>query len=198
MSDALLTRRNQPLFAWLLLLLLVLMAVFFLILPAVSKSSELSEQIESGYQRLNKMHQIKLATPEFAAEYDRVRAQGLDKLFYPEGMTVAQVGKELQKQLASVIESRNGIFLSSEVVDEIADAENSHDGFKQVTVQADFRGDTNLLREVLYQSYRSRPLIFVDRLDVRPMNNTTEQQLKATVRVSAYWRGGEDNNETLN
>ncbi|MGB0847883.1 MAG: type II secretion system protein GspM, partial [Thiolinea sp.] len=120
MSEGLVSRRNQPLLAWLLLLLVMLVGVFFVVLPAVAKSMELSEQIESGYKRLSKMYQIKQATPEFVAEYDRVRAQGLDKLFYPEGMTSAQVGKELQKQLANVITQRKGILLSSEVVDDAA------------------------------------------------------------------------------
>ena len=160
---------------------------------------ELSEQIESGYKRLSKMYQIKQATPEFVAEYDRVRAQGLDKLFYPEGMTSAQVGKELQKQLANVITQRKGILLSSEVVDDAApDEEQEQMGYQRVTVQADFRGDTKLLREILHQSYRTRPLIFVDRLEVRPQRNSSKQEVKGTVRISTYWRGGAEENEALN
>ncbi|MGB1009178.1 MAG: type II secretion system protein GspM [Thiolinea sp.] len=199
MSEGLVSRRNQPLLAWLLLLLVMLVGVFFVVLPAVAKSMELSEQIESGYKRLSKMYQIKQATPEFVAEYDRVRAQGLDKLFYPEGMTSAQVGKELQKQLANVITQRKGILLSSEVVDAAApDEEQEQMGYQRVTVQADFRGDTKLLREILHQSYRTRPLIFVDRLEVRPQRNSSKQEVKGTVRISTYWRGGAEENEALN
>lgn len=198
MSDGLLSSRSQPLVAWLLLLLVLLVGAFFVVLPAAAKSLELSEQIESGYKRLSKMYQIRLATPQFAAEYERVKAQGLDRLFYPEGMTSAQVGKELQRQLASVISQRRGVLLSSEVVDAAALAsEQEQDGFERVTVQADFRGNTALLREILHQSYRTRPLIFVDRLEVRPQRDAAMQEIKGTVRISTYWRGGAAADETL-
>ncbi len=198
MSDGLLSDRSQPLVAWLLLLLVLLFAVFFVVLPATAKSLELSDQIESGYKRLSTMHQIRQATPQFTAEFERVKAQGLDKLFYPKGMTAAQVGKELQKQLAGVVARHQGLLLSSEVVDDAApDAEQQQTGFERVTVQADFRGNTVLLREILHQAYRTRPLIFVDRLDVRPQRNTTEQEIKGMVRISTYWRGGAAADETL-
>ncbi len=206
MSDGLMSRRNQPLIAWLLLLLVVLVGAVFVVLPVLAKSQELSDQVDSGYRQLTKMRQIKQATPEFIAEYERVQAQGLDKLFYPEGMTAAQVGKELQKQLADVITQRRGILTSSEVIDDLAneDDEQEDSGYRRVTVQADFKGDTALLREVLHQAYRSRPLMFVDRLEVKPQRDSGEgsegnkQQLKGTVRISTYWRGGETNDETVN
>ena len=194
MSDALISRRSQPLFAWLLLLLVILFGVFFIVLPVMAKSLELSDQIESGYKRLSKMYQIKQATPQFVAEYDRVRAQGLDQLFYPEGMTAAQVGKELQKQLAAVIKQRRGVLTSSEVVDDVVpDSEQEQTGYQKVTVQADFQGGTVLLREILHQVYRTRPLIFVDRLEVRPQRNSSQQEVKGTVRISTDWRGGYGN-----
>ena len=81
MSDSALSRRYQPLFAWLLLLLVLLVLAFFVVLPAVMKSQELTDQIESGYKRLDKMRQVAQATPQLTAEYERVRQQGLDKLF---------------------------------------------------------------------------------------------------------------------
>lgn len=199
MSSSVFSKRSQPLFAWLLTLLLVLASLFFVVLPVLAKSGELSDKIDSGYKRLNKMRQIKQATPEFVAEYERVRAQGLDKLFYPEGMTAAQVGKELQKQIAGVVLRHKGVLASSEVVEDNADPDEDYVqlGYQRVTVQADFLGNTILLREILHQSYRSRPLIFVDRLEVRPERNTSGQKLKGTVRISTYWRRGGDD-ETVN
>lgn len=200
MSQEWLSRRNQPLLAWLMLLLVVLIGVFSVALPTLSKSAELSGQIDSGYRRLSKMREIKQATPEFVAEFKRVQAQGLDKLFYPEGMTAAQVGKELQKQLADVIKQQRGVLISSEVIDDpgTEEDEQAQHGYRRVTVQADFSGDTGLLREVLHQAYRSRPLMFVDRLEIKPQRESKGQQLKGTVRISTYRRGGEENNETLN
>ncbi len=191
MSEMVILRRYQSLLGWLLLLLILLLALFFAVLPALDKSAELSEQIESGYQRLGKMRQIAAATPEFVAEYERVREQGLDKLFYPEGMTVAQVAKELQKQLSAVVARRNGLLLSSEVMEQAIDEkEQGIEGYQRVTVQAVFQGTTDLLREVLHEAYSSRPLIFVEGLEVKPLDETDAQQIRGTVRISTYWRGG--------
>ncbi|HPE61884.1 MAG: general secretion pathway protein GspM [Thiothrix sp.] len=192
MTDSVFTRQNQPLFAWLLLMLALLVGIFFIILPALAASTALGERIESGYARLIKMRQVAHATPQLMAEFDRVQKQGLDKLFYPEGMTAAQVGKELQKQLATVVAQYRGVLTSSEVLDGPQDAEDNGlvSGYSRVTVQASFEGDMQLLRAILHQAYQARPMIFVDRLEVKPERNTEDQRLKGSVRITTYWRGG--------
>jgi len=110
-------QQHQVLLAWSLLALLLVIGLFLVVIPSVQKSWELSERIETGYQQLTRFRQMAAATPEFMAEYERVQQNGLDKLFYPAGMTSAQVAKELQKNLATVIIRDNGVLLSSEVLD---------------------------------------------------------------------------------
>lgn len=196
MSEMVLPARSQPLIAWLLLLLVLLAVSFFGVIPAWLKSQELSEQIESGYKRLEKMRQVAMAAPELNAEYERISQQGIDKLFYPQGMTAAQVGKELQNQVAAVVARQSGTLFSSEVVDEIqqsaATEEQQTSEYQRVTVQVVFQGKTELLREVLHAAYASRPLIFVDGVEVKPLEATDpkEQLVRVTVKISTYWRGG--------
>lgn len=196
MSEMLIPARSQPLIAWLLLLLLLLAIIFFGVIPAWLKSQDLSEQIESGYKRLEKMRQVAMAAPELNAEYARISQQGIDKLFYPQGMTAAQVGKELQNQVAAVVARQNGTLFSSEVVDEVqqpaAAEEQQSSEYQRVTVQVVFQGKTELLREVLHAAYASRPLIFVDGVEVKPLEGTDpkEQLVRVTVKISTYWRGG--------
>ncbi|HMT94649.1 type II secretion system protein GspM [uncultured Thiothrix sp.] len=196
MSEMLIPARSQPLIAWLLLLLLLLAIIFFGVIPAWLKSQDLSEQIESGYKRLEKMRQVAMAAPELNAEYARISQQGIDKLFYPQGMTAAQVGKELQNQVAAVVARQNGTLFSSEVVDEIqqpaASEEQQTSEYQRVTVQVVFQGKTELLREVLHAAYASRPLIFVDGVEVKPLEGADpkEQLVRVTVKISTYWRGG--------
>lgn len=199
LSDNAVFRQHQVLLSWSLLLLLVLVAVFFLILPAVQKSLDLNDEIETGYEQLHKFRQISNATPEFMAEYQRVQQQGLDKLFYPAGMTSAQVAKELQKHLATVINRGNGILVSSAVVDE-QDTEEQDSVYQKVMVKAVFQTSTTLLREVLHQAYRARPLMFVETLDIKPLKDRdgNKQIVKAEIQVSTYWRGGGEANETTN
>lgn len=187
--------QKQSLLAWSLLAIVVLMVILFLVIPVLSYSSELSDDIDRNYRQLVKMRQITNTTPQFMQEYDRVRSQGLDKLFYPEGMTSAQVAKELQEHLAKLIARGNGTLISSEVIDELQDDNSANpNGYSKVTVRAVFRAQNSLLRDVLYQSYKARPLLFVDELEVRPAKNVqpNKQVVKADVKISTYWQGGQE------
>lgn len=193
-------KQYQSLLSWGLLLLLSLAGIFFLVIPLLQTSLAYGQRIETGYQQLARFRQIADATPEFAAEYERVKQQGLDKLFYPAGMTAAQVAKELQKHLATVITRDNGVLVSSEVVEQYTETEQEQAAvYERVMVKAVFQSSPALLREVLHQAYRARPLMFVESLDVKPLDekDQTEQLVKAEVVVSTYWRGGEVSHEKM-
>ena len=194
-------RQHHTLLAWGLLVLALVVGVFLIIIPAVQKSLELTEKVETGYQQLSRFRQIANATPEFMAEYERVQQNGLDKLFYPAGMTSAQVAKELQKNLTTVITRDNGVLVSSEVLDEQQTAEEGQEKsvYQRVMVKAVFQSSPALLREVLHQAYRARPLMFVESLDVKPLDGEEgkKQVVKAEVQISTYWRGGEVQDETV-
>ena len=192
-------RQHQKLLSWGLLIVLLLAIIFLFIIPVVQKSLAVDQQIENGYSQLAKFRQIAHATPEFMAEYQRVQEQGLDKLFYPAGMTSAQVAKELQKQLATVIANGNGMLVSSEVLeDEQPEEEQQTSVYQRVMVKAVFQSSPALLREVLHQAYQARPLIFVESLAIKPLQTPDgkEKVVKAEVQISTYWRGGEVKRET--
>lgn len=191
-------KKHQTLLSWGLLLVVLLALVFLLALPLLQLSLDYGQRIETGYQQLSRFRQIANATPEFMAEYERVQQQGLDKLFYPAGMTSAQVAKELQKHLATVITRDNGVLISSEVVEEQPQTEGEASSvYERVMVKAVFQASPALLREVLHQAYRARPLMFVESLDIKPLEGlgADKQVVKAEVRISTYWRGGEVKHE---
>lgn len=200
-------QEKKVLLSWSLLLLFVLVIVFFVILPTVSYSKSLGDKIDADYKRLARYQQVTKATPEYNAEYDRVKKQGLDKLFYPEGMTNAQVAKELQKQLATIISKNQGTLIRSEVLDSLDREKEEHATYQQVAVRATLQGNSQLLQRLLHQAYQARPLIFVEQLDIKPKNkqrrlnnkNKTEKEqiIKANVIISTYWRGGEKTNESI-
>lgn len=200
LNDEALWWKHQKLLAWGLLLLVVLSGLFFVVLPLVQKSLQWGEEIDKDYEQLSRYRQIANATPEFMAEYQRVQQQGLDTLFYPAGMTSAQVAKELQKTLSTVIMNGNGTLSSSEVMDEqaIGDAPADTDAaksiYQQVMIKAVFQATPALLREVLHQAYSARPLIFVESLEIKPLEGDEgkkQQLLKVEMQLSTYWRGGE-------
>jgi hypothetical protein len=67
-------------------------------------------------------------------------------------------------------------------------------------VKAIFQGSPALLRAVLHQAYQARPLMFVESIDIKPIEKEGDDQqiVKAEIKVSTYWRGGEvpSNEET--
>jgi hypothetical protein len=193
-------KEKQGLLAWSFLVLLILVGLLFVVLPVFSYSQGLTDQIDEGYTKLARFRQVAEATPQYMAEYERVQKQGLDKLFYPEGMTSAQVAKELQKQLATIITRNDGVLVRSEVLDQYETKEQVNSVYEQVAVRATLQGDTRLLRTLLHQSYRARPMIFVEQLEVKPEDQKGKEQaqkLKAEVVISTYWRGGSVNNEEM-
>lgn len=198
LNEALL-KKHQTLLSWGLLAVLLLALVFLLVIPLVQATLDYGQRVESGYQQLTRFRQVANATPELTAEYERVQQQGLDKLFYPAGMTSAQVAKELQKHLATVITRDNGVLVSSEVVDDAqqADEKEKDSVYQRVMVKAVFQSSPALLREVLHQAYRARPLIFVESIDIKPIEDEgkDKQVVKAEVMISSYWRGGEVSHE---
>lgn len=195
--------KQQKLLAWGLLAVVMLAGLFFLIVPLLQKSFELNEQMDKGYDQLARFRQIAKASPELMFEYQRVQQQGLDTLFYPAGMTSAQVAMELQGNLTTVITRDNGVLISSEVVDE----QNTEDAnanksalYQRVMIKAVFQCTPALLREILHQAYRARPLLFVESLDIKPLESEDGQGqlVKAEVQISTYWRGGEVSDEKAN
>ena len=80
MSESI-SRRSHPLLAWLLLALLVVFVVVFLVLPALARSWELDDQIDSGYRRLSKMREVAEATPEFVVNTSGYGSRGWTSCF---------------------------------------------------------------------------------------------------------------------
>lgn len=194
---------KQALLSWSLLAVLILLSLLFVVLPLLQYSSEQNNTINKKYKQLAGYRKVAQSTPEFKREYKRVQKTGLDKLFYPAGLTSAQVGKELQKQLATIITRDDGVLVRSEVLDDEYGTNNEEEQnsvYQQVTVKASLQGDSRLLRNLLHQAYRARPLIFVEALTVKPLTKKSEkkQRVKAEVVISTYWRGGVKKDEAIN
>lgn len=184
--------------AWALVAIIFLIVLLFAVIPALNYSSELSDDIERQSRQLVKMRQIANTAPQLMQEYDAVRRQGLDKMFYSDGMTSAQVAKELQSHLARLIARGNGTLISSEVIDNSRGEEvNDPSEYSKVTVRAVFDGKMSLLRDVLHQSYKARPVLFIDELEVRPIKKAdpNSQIVKAEMKISSYWNSGKEEAE---
>lgn len=186
--------------AWALLVILALMILLFVVIPVIEYSAEQNNTISQSYKQLANYKKFAAATPEYEKEYKRVQKTGLDKLFYPQGLTSAQVGKELQKQLATIITRDDGVLIRSEVLDSTFGDEERNSVYQQVAVKASLQGNSKLLRNLLHQAYRARPLIYVEGLSIKPVDKQAgkTQLVKAEVIISTYWRGGVKQDESIN
>jgi len=194
---------KHAMLSWALLAVLILLALLFFVIPVLQYSSEQNDTITKSYKQLASYRKVAQSTPEFKREFKRVQKTGLDKLFYDKKLTSAQVGKELQKQLATIITRDDGVLVRSEVLDSDygdRNEEEQNSVYQQVAVKANLQGDSRLLRNLLHQAYRARPLIFVESLTVKPLTkeNAKKQRIKAEVVISTYWRGGVKKDETIN
>lgn len=197
------TEEKHAMLSWALLAVLILLALIFFVIPVLQYSSEQNDTITKSYKQLASYRKVAQSTPEFKREFKRVQKTGLDKLFYDKKLTSAQVGKELQKQLATIITRDDGVLVRSEVLDSDygdRNEEEQNSVYQQVAVKANLQGDSRLLRNLLHQAYRARPLIFVESLTVKPLTkeNAKKQRIKAEVVISTYWRGGVKKDEAIN
>jgi len=193
--------------AWFFVCLLILLSLLFLVLPLLEFSVDQEEQLLKRYAQLASYEHVLGSTEEYENQYEHIKKTGLDTLFYPKGLTSAQVGKELQKQLAAIITRDGGILVRSEVLDAnqstsqstSSDDDQKKSIYQKVIVKANLQGSMKLLRNLLHQAYRARPFIFVEDLSINPLQSAGEkiQQLKAEVIISTYWRGGVRSNETV-
>jgi len=186
--------------AWFFLCLFVLLAILFLILPLLHFAIEQEDSLRKRYAQLASYQHVVGSTAEYESQYAHIKKTGLDTLFYPKGLTSAQVGKELQKQLAAIITRDGGILVRSEVLETNgAEKDKNKSIYQKVIVKANLQGSMKLLRNLLHQAYRARPFIFVEHLSINPLNKAGEkiQQLKAEVVISTYWRGGVRSDESV-
>lgn len=192
---------HQAKFAWIFLGLLVLLSLLFLVLPLLELAAKQEDTLLKRYAQLASYQHVVGSTEEYESKYAHIKKTGLDTLFYPKGLTSAQVGKELQKQLAAIITRDGGILMKSEVLDaNTSEDEQKKSIYQKVIVKANLQGSMKLLRNLLHQAYRARPFIFVEDLSLNPLGGGADkkiQQLRAEVIISTYWRGGVGSDETM-
>lgn len=190
----------QAKFAWLLLLCAVLGVVLFLVVPVLNFAIQQEDRLTARYAQLVRYQHVVNSTTAYENQYAHIKKTGLDTLFYPKGLTAAQVAKELQKQLAAIITRDGGTLVRSEVL-ETNTREDDEDSniYQKVSVKANLQGSMKLLRNLLHQAYRARPFIFMEDLSIKPLNNTGKkiQQLQAEIIISTYWRGGVARDESM-
>jgi hypothetical protein len=191
--------KYQTSIAWGLLVLFGLLVLLLIIIPLLNFTANQKGQLLKHYEKLASYQHVIDSSEKYERKYAHIQKNELDNLFYPQGLTSAQVGKELQKQLAIIIQRDKGRLSSSEVLNKVPLDDNEDFSYQKVIVKASLQGNVKLLRNLLHQAYRARPFIFIESLSIKPMRalKNTKQLIKADLVISTYWHGGGENNETM-
>ncbi|KFI23350.1 type II secretion system protein GspM [Nitrosococcus oceani] len=145
-----------------LLLLVLLMAYFVLIQPVIAKHGFYHEKIASMQQRLTRYNQIIASRPALEARLKQLQRKQAANAYYLEQQSAPLAATELRRRVKAVVESSGGVLTSTQSLPVV-----ENELFPKVGIRVRMTGDTEILQKVLYDLEASRPLLFVDDLQVR-------------------------------
>lgn len=144
-----------------LLLLVLLMAYLVLLQPVIAKHEFYHENIASMQQRLERYNQMIASRPALEARLKQLQRKQATNAYYLEQQSAPLAATDLRRQVKAVAESSGGVLTSTQSLPVV---ENGL--FPKVGIRVRMTGDTEILQKVLYDLEASRPLLFVDDLQV--------------------------------
>lgn len=151
-----------------LLILLALLAVFYLVLiqPAITQRDENQARIETLFFQFSQFSRADAELARLKGDIDRLRAQETGGGDFMAAAAPAIAAASLQRDLKAMIETSGGELVSSQAALPGRDEET----YPRVTVKAQMQADMNALRAVLYQLMIHRPLLFTDNIMIQRRN----------------------------
>ena len=145
------------------LLVAVIAAILLYGVAPVAQSYETTEQrIEEVQELIRRYKAIAANRTALAERLENLKDQPASFEFYVPGETTAIAGAELQNRISTTVESAGGVVRS---VQSLTVREESN--LARIEVRAQFTGRIVVLRRSLEELETGRPLIFIDRLNVR-------------------------------
>lgn len=157
-----LTHWQHGLASFLILLALLILVFFACIQPATSYYNERKEVLSKQQERLYKYQQITVQKDKLIPLYKRsLKTTNQHKYFLPK-MTPSLAAAELQKKVKTLIAQQKGQLVSTQQIPTKAD-----EVFTAVKIRVHMKSDLESLRTVLYELESSKPLTFVDNLQIQ-------------------------------
>ena len=162
---------------WLALsLLIVAVIIIFLIiiLPLITKKTELSDVKNNFVVKLQQYERILANKDIVSANMADITNEYKSQGYFNSQETDALASAEMQEFIKKAIVDAGGQLSSTQAL-----PVSSDDNFNKITVRVRMTGNSEELRAVLYKIETSEPLIIIDQIDIRPMrgtrNRTTRQ-----------------------
>lgn len=168
---------NQKSQRWLavgLLISVVLIISLIVIVPLLSKGLELHKYKNDLMFRLQQFERILATKNTINASMAKIKQQHDQQGYFNSQETDALASAEMQAFIKKTIVDAGGQLSSTQAL-----PVNNKNKFSRITVSVRMKGNSEVLRTVLYKIETSTPLIIIDQIDIRPMhgamNNSTRQ-----------------------
>ena len=168
---------NQKKQRWLavgLLISVVLIISLIVIVPLLSKGLELHKSKNDLMFRLQQFERILATKNTINASMAKIKQQHDQQGYFNSQETDALASAEMQAFIKKTIVDAGGQLSSTQAL-----PVNNKNRFSRITVSVRMKGNSEVLRAVLYKIETSTPLIIIDQIDIRPMrgamNNNTRQ-----------------------
>ena len=168
---------NQKKQRWLavgLLISVVLILSLIVIVPLLSKGLELHKSKNDLMFRLQQYERILATKNTVNASMAKIKQQHDQQGYFNSQETDALASAEMQAFIKKTIVDAGGQLSSTQAL-----PVNNKNKFSRITVSVRMKGNSEVLRAVLYKIETSTPLIIIDQIDIRPMhgamNNSTRQ-----------------------
>jgi general secretion pathway protein M len=157
-----------------LLVAVVVIVSIIVIVPLVSKGLELHDVKNSLVFRLQQYERILAKKESVVASMAKINQQHDKQGYFNSQKTDALASAEMQEFIKKAIVDAGGELSSTQAL-----PVSNEDKFSRITVRVRMRGNSEVLRAVLYKIETSTPFIIINQLDIRPMrgsrNRTTRQ-----------------------
>lgn len=187
-----LSLRERRIVALGLLFAFLLVFIFALLAPYLSRYGHYLSAIDDQSFRLERLQTAAAQLPELTAEVEAVRTQALMRGYLLEEATPSLAAANIQEQLARLVD-RHGGEVRSMQVGRVQD----ENGFQRVSVNVSMAASTEALAELFADLESRRPLLFIDNVVIRlarartrtGADQQTSGQLEVDFDVSAYMQG---------
>ncbi|MGR9000467.1 MAG: type II secretion system protein GspM [Gammaproteobacteria bacterium] len=169
-----------------LLVIVVLIASIIIINPLVSKGMDLHDAKKSLVFRLQQYERILAKKESVVASMTRINQQHDLQGYFNSQKTDALASAEMQEFIKKTIVDAGGELSSTQAL-----PVSNEDKFSRITVRVRMRGNSEVLRTVLYKIETSTPFIIINQLDIRPMRgkrNRVTRQIESSNELNVNFQ----------
>ncbi|WP_434101525.1 type II secretion system protein GspM [Methylocaldum gracile] len=163
------------------------------IAPLVDLAREYGETVDDLRFRLQRYQKVAAEKDELLAKLEQIKTAGQQDERFIARDTAALASADLQSMVKEIVSQAGGELTSTQVI-----PERKEENFTRIAVKIRVNGSTDVLRDVLHSIETSKPMLFVENINIRPIrmprNPATKQsqpvdKLSVDFDVIGYMQG---------